>query len=125
MVAGVYHFSRNRAPAGADGEGKELPDMVPIESLAASPPPVAPAPPASAPPPSSSFAALLAGLGREVHRGESLLRSAMGAGSAGALDPADLLALQAGVYRYGQAVDLVSRLVDRATTAVKTVVQGT
>jgi hypothetical protein len=100
---------------------------MPIESLSVSPPPpvaipsVAPA----AHPPASSFATLLAGLGREVHQGESLVRSAMGAGAAGALDPADLLALQAGVYRYGQAVDLASRLVDRATTAVKTVIQGT
>ena len=98
-----------------------------VESL----PPSPPAPPASppavgaavGPPASSSFASLLSGLGREVHRGESLVRSALHAGR-DTLDPGNLLALQAGVYRYGQAVDLASRLIDRATTAVKTVLQG-
>jgi|HubBroStandDraft_6_1064221.scaffolds.fasta_scaffold931804_2 hypothetical protein len=74
----------------------------------------------------SAFAGLLRSLAREVHRGESLTRSALGAASAGqALGPAELIALQAGIYRYGEAVDLASRLIDRATSAVKTVVQGT
>jgi hypothetical protein len=73
----------------------------------------------------SPFALLLQSLGREVHQGESLVRSALGAARGGhALDAGDLIALQAGVYRYGEAVDLASRLVDRATTAVKTVLQG-
>jgi hypothetical protein len=73
----------------------------------------------------SSFGALLEGLGREVHRGESLVRSAVGAARGGvAIGPAELIALQAGVYRYGEAVDLASRLIDRATSAVKTVLQG-
>jgi hypothetical protein len=40
------------------------------------------------------------------------------------MGPGELIALQAGVYRYGEAVDLASRLVDRATTSVKTVLQG-
>ena len=98
-----------------------------VESLPPSSPPSSPGPPARAVGPpsrsSSPFASLLSGLGREVHQGESLMRSALGAGRA-TLDPGDLLALQAGVYRYGQAVDLASRLIDRATTAVKTVLQG-
>jgi hypothetical protein len=60
-----------------------------------------------------------------VANGESLVRSALGAArSAQAVGPAELIALQAGVYRYGEAVDLASRLVDRATSAVKTVLQG-
>ncbi len=74
----------------------------------------------------SAFAALLQSLAHEVHDGESLTRSALGAARAGqALGPAELIALQAGIYRYGEAVDLASRLIDRATSAVKTVVQGT
>jgi hypothetical protein len=74
----------------------------------------------------SAFAALLQGLAREVSGGESLTRSALGAASAGrAIGPAELIALQAGIYRYGEAVDLASRLIDRATGAVKTVVQAT
>lgn len=40
------------------------------------------------------------------------------------LGPAELLALQAGVYRYSEAVDLSAKLVDRATSGVKTVLQG-
>jgi len=72
----------------------------------------------------SPFARLLAGLGREVQEGESLVRSAIGAAHAGSLGPADLIALQAGVYRYSEAVDLASRLVDRATASVKAVLQA-
>jgi hypothetical protein len=35
-----------------------------------------------------------------------------------------LLALQAGIYRYGETIDLAAQLVEKASTAVKTVVQG-
>jgi hypothetical protein len=103
----------------------------PIAALVAPPP----APAASASPPAtrpqarpspSPFAGLLQSLAREVNRGESLTRSALGAARAGqAIGPAELIALQAGIYRYGEAVDLASRLVDRATGAVKTVLQST
>jgi len=77
---------------------------------------------APGPPP---FARWLVGFGREVENGESLMRSALDAHRGRAsLDPADLIALQAGVYRYGQAVDLASRLIDRVTSGVKTIVQA-
>jgi hypothetical protein len=73
----------------------------------------------------SGFAATLHGLAQEVQRGESLMRDALGAGHAGrVIGTADLIALQAGVYRYGEAVDLASRLVDRATSSVKTILEG-
>jgi len=73
----------------------------------------------------SPFARILAGLGREVEDGESLMRSALHANRGKAnMDPADLIALQAGVYRYGEAVDLASRLIDRVTSGVKTIVQA-
>jgi hypothetical protein len=88
----------------------------------------------------SAFAMVLQGIGREVQHGESLVRSALsaarggvgasnGAGgtngtNGGSMGPGELIALQAGVYRYGEAVDLASRLVDRATSSVKTVLQG-
>lgn len=71
----------------------------------------------------SAFQRLLHGLGREVDRGEHLVRRALGAGGA-ELGPGELLALQAGVYRYSEAVDLSAKLVDRATNGVKTVIQG-
>ena len=74
---------------------------------------------------SPSFAHVLRGLGRELDSGETTVRSAIESMRAGAdLGPAQLIALQAGVYRYSEAVDLASRLVDRATSGVKTVVQG-
>jgi hypothetical protein len=73
----------------------------------------------------SAFPAILQSLATAIHRGESLTRSALESGGAGqAMSPAALIALQAGIYRYAEAVDLASRLVDRATGAVKSVVQG-
>jgi hypothetical protein len=72
-----------------------------------------------------AFRAILQSLAAAIHRGESLTRSALDSGAAGqAMSPAALIALQAGIYRYVEAVDLASRLVDRATGAVKSVVQG-
>jgi len=72
----------------------------------------------------SPFARLLHGLGGEVQRGEALVRGAVASASGGELSPASLIALQAGVYRYSEVVDLAARLVDHATTALKTVVQN-
>ena len=73
----------------------------------------------------SPFERVLRGLGREVDRGETLVRRATaGAGSGQELGSMELLALQAGVYRYSEAVDLSAKLVDRAASGVKTVLQG-
>lgn len=69
----------------------------------------------------SPFARILRGLGREVDRGEHMVGRALHGGDLG---PGELLALQAGVYRYSEAVDLSAKLVDRATNGVKTVIQG-
>lgn len=71
----------------------------------------------------SAFARILHGLGREVEHGEKVTRRAIEGGGKD-LGPGELLALQAGVYRYSEAVDLSSKLVDRATSGVKTVLQG-
>ena len=70
----------------------------------------------------SPFAQLLHGIGRQITAGEATMRSAVG--SARDMGPAELIALQAGVYRYSEAIDLASHLVDRATSGVKTVIQG-
>ena len=72
----------------------------------------------------SPFARLVRGLGTEVQRGEAVVRHAIDSASGGDLDPGQLIALQAGVYRYAEAVDLAARLVDHATTGLKTVIQG-
>ena len=71
----------------------------------------------------SAFARVLRGLGKEVDRGERVVRKAIEGGGKD-LGPGELLALQAGVYRYSEAVDLSAKLVDRATSGVKTVLQG-
>jgi hypothetical protein len=71
------------------------------------------------------FARLLKGLGRELESGEALAERAIRGGSgSGSMSPEMLLALQAGIYRYSEAVDLVSKLVDRATQAVKATLQN-
>jgi hypothetical protein len=85
-------------------------------------PPSEPARAPDAPEGPSPFARILHGLGHEVDRGEALMRRAVSGGAD--LGPGELIALQAGVYRYSEAVDLSAKLIDRATSGVKTVVQG-
>jgi hypothetical protein len=73
----------------------------------------------------SPFARILRGLGREVDRGENLVKRAISGPNGGQdMGNVELLALQAGVYRYSEAVDLSAKLVDRAASGVKTVLQG-
>jgi hypothetical protein len=73
----------------------------------------------------AAFGQVLQGIGRELTRGEATTRSAIASMTSGQSDPAELIALQSGVYRYSEAIDLASRLVDRVTGGVKTVLQGT
>ncbi len=76
---------------------------------------------AAAPAP-SAWPQVASGLAHEIDRGEAMVRSV--AQSAGAsLGAADLLRLQIGMYRYSESVDLAAKCVDRATSAVKTLVQ--
>lgn len=83
-------------------------------------PPRAPAPESAAP---SPFGRLVRSLGREVDRGEATVAKVLHPGGAD-LGPSELLALQAGIYRYSEAVDLSAKLVDRATSGLKTVLSG-
>ena len=69
----------------------------------------------------ASFASALGRLGRAVDRGEALIAQATHGGVAG-LDSGQLIALQAGIYHYSEAVDLVAKLVDRGTSAIRTVI---
>ncbi len=71
--------------------------------------------------PESGFAKALHGLAREIDIGEAQVKSASQLHS---YDTASLIALQAGIYRYTEAVDLASKIVDRASSAVRTVLQG-
>ncbi len=87
-----------------------------------SPPTSAPlAKPASASAAPEAFARAVRGLGREIDLGEARTAAASQLHS---YDTSTLIALQVGIYRYTEAVDLASKIVDRATSAVKTVLQG-
>jgi hypothetical protein len=94
-------------------------------------PPAANVPPAARVAPqqgANSSADALTDAGRRllsrVARGERYVEQVVrGAAAGAAYTPADLLAIQAQVYRYTQEVELVSKFVDRATSAVKTVLQ--
>src|SRR5688572_30960377 len=69
------------------------------------------------------FRRLLHGISGAVDRGEAIMdRAATGAYQS--MDAATLIALQAGIYRYGEAVDLTSKLVDRVASGVRTIVQA-
>ena len=79
----------------------------------------------AAPPQAVSFERVLAGLAQEVDVGERRVRGALGvASTSAALGPSELIALQAGVYRYSEVVDLSARLIDHAASGLKTVLQG-
>lgn len=91
-----------------------------LSTLSATRAPLIP-PPSTAQGP-SRFSRLLAGLGRELDHGERTMAAVTSGASP--QDPGKLLALQAGIYRYVEAVDLTSKLIDRAANAVKTTLQS-
>ncbi len=72
----------------------------------------------------SPFARILHGLGGQLERGEHTMARVTHARGGTEMASQDLLALQADVYRYSEAVDLSAKLVDRASNGVKTVIQG-
>lgn len=74
-------------------------------------------------PPEESFSQVLSRIGRRIDEGERAMDRAATKSSV-SLDPGEMLALQAQVYRYVEAVDLAAKLVERATTAVKTTLQN-
>jgi hypothetical protein len=82
-----------------------------------------PLPPPAGANPSEPFERLLRGVSSALDRGESLVSGAERGGFA-TMDPGTLIALQAGIYRYAEAVDLTAKVVDRAANAVRTVLQG-
>jgi hypothetical protein len=90
--------------------------------VAAKPVMSSPLPARSIPPP-GAFATLLERVAGRIDAGEALVQRALRGTSAG-LDPAQWVALQAGIYRYVEAVDLAGKLVDRAGNAVRTVLGG-
>ena len=90
-------------------------------------PPDVPAPPTEPPaeiaePGPSAFERLLRAVGARIEEGERIVADAKSGYTS--LDAAELIALQAGIYRYSEAIDLSAKLVDRATSAVRTVLSG-
>jgi hypothetical protein len=65
---------------------------------------------------------VLRALGRRVDAGEAVVRKALRS-DLGGLDARALIAVQAGIYHYTEAIELAGKLVDRATSAVRTVLQ--
>lgn len=63
---------------------------------------------------------LLARVARGERYVENIVQQAV---SGRAFTPADLLAIQAQVYRYTQELELVSKVVERGTSTVKTILQ--
>jgi len=62
---------------------------------------------------------------RSIGRGERFVDGAIARARRGKdLEPGQLLALQAGVYRYTQELELAAKLVDKATGAVKQTLQS-
>ncbi|HEY6726300.1 MAG TPA: hypothetical protein VI197_19825 [Polyangiaceae bacterium] len=74
-------------------------------------------------PSSETFHRVLLAVGAQVDRGEGLMRGVV-AGRGGPMNAAELIALQAGIYRYTELVDLTSKVVDRAANAVRTTLQS-
>lgn len=69
-----------------------------------------------------SFREILDGLGRELDQGRKMTERALKA--RGQLDATQLLTLQAGVYRYSEVVELSTKLIDRASNALRTTLQS-
>lgn len=84
-----------------------------------------PASPSSAEPeqPQGTFQRVLLEVGAQIDRGERLIRGVV-SGRGGPTSAADLIALQAGIYRYTELVELTSKFVDRAANAVRTTLQS-
>jgi hypothetical protein len=85
-------------------------------------------PASSASPPTprseSRFAEVLGDAARRLDAGRREIDAVIAGARRGDLPPEQLLAIQAGVYRYTQEVELASKVVDRVTNGVKTVLQS-
>ena len=95
---------RGEQPSFEDGSSLQIPVMAKPEA-----------------PAEGAFSKAMRGLGREIDVGEAQVAAASQLHN---YDTGTLIALQAGIYRYTEAVDLASKIVDRATNAVRTVLQG-
>jgi hypothetical protein len=70
----------------------------------------------------SEFATVFDRLMTRIDQGEALVARVERA--RGSFDATELIAVQAGIYRYSEAVELASKLVDRLGSAIKVTLQG-
>ncbi len=69
-----------------------------------------------------SFRSVFHGLSAELDRGKATIDASLQAH--GQLNSTQLLALQAAMYRYTEAVELVTKVVDKTSNAVRTTMQS-
>lgn len=97
----------------------EFPPLLSSRSEAPAPAALA----ASTKPPHETFQRVFERLGAEVDRGERLVGGVI-SGRAASLGAGQLIALQAGIYRYTEIVDLSAKFIDRAASSVRTTLQS-
>jgi hypothetical protein len=72
-----------------------------------------------------AFGRMVHAMGKQLDQGESLMHGVLsGAPTTRSYSSVDLLVLQAGIYRYVEAVELAARLVDRAGQVIRTTLQS-
>ncbi len=71
----------------------------------------------------SAFERVARGLGSAIDGGERLMARAAN-GVYEQMDAKTLILLQGGIYRYGEAIDLTAKLVDRVAGATKTILEA-
>jgi hypothetical protein len=72
---------------------------------------------------SQSFAQVMGSIGERLDRGEAGLQRALSPCAGTSADPAELIALQARIYRYTETLELCTRVIDRGTQAIRTTLQ--
>ncbi len=77
----------------------------------------------SAPTPSPSrFGEMLDDLGTDLDRGQQMMARVVRSGAQ--MSAQQLLAVQAGIYRYSETLELAAKVVDKASNAVRTTLQS-
>ena len=71
----------------------------------------------------SAFERVARGLGAAIDGGERVMARAAN-GAYEQMDAKTLILLQGGIYRYGEAIDLTAKLVDRIAGAAKTILEA-
>ncbi len=95
-----------------------------LGSILTLPPSEAEPPAPGAEPSTPEFSRVLRDLGTDIDRGERVMNVVLNGHWGSDLNTTQLLALQAGVYRYSEAVELGAKLVDRFGSCVRTTLQG-